>query len=158
MKIHCMEVEVALMPLKNGLVDGGYHSFLNKKTGQALQTTDEQKISDQAWRIPREKRSINTLEERTEEFTGVYAKGDCLIPMGLGKYIPVQTNHEITGEVLIEISDKTIPGLVLPEVVYNIKKRLGCIFAGATGGASGEEVEKAGWKADSIQAVVNRQS
>ena len=32
------------------------------------------------------------------------------------------------GEVLIEISDKTIPGLVLPEIVYNIKKKLGCIF------------------------------
>ena len=27
-----------------------------------------------------------------------------------------------------EISDKTIPGLVLPEIVYNIKKKLGCIF------------------------------
>ena len=46
----------------------------------------------------------------------------------IGKYIPVKTNHEITREVLIEISDKTIPGLVLPEVVYNIKKKLGCIF------------------------------
>ena len=37
-------------------------------------------------------------------------------------------NYEITGEVLIEISDKTIPGLVLPDIVYNIKKKLGCIF------------------------------
>ena len=44
------------------------------------------------------------------------------------KYIPVQTNCEITGEVLIAISDKTIPGLVLPEIVYSIKKKLGCIF------------------------------
>ena len=46
----------------------------------------------------------------------------------MGKYIPVQTNGKFTGEVLIEISDKTIPGLVLPEIVYNIKKKLGCIF------------------------------
>ena len=46
----------------------------------------------------------------------------------MGKYIPVQTNHDITGEVLIVISDNTIPGLVLPEVVYNIKKKLDCIF------------------------------
>ena len=46
----------------------------------------------------------------------------------MGKYIVVQTNQKITGEVLIEIIDKTIPGLVLPEIVYNIKKKLGCIF------------------------------
>ena len=46
----------------------------------------------------------------------------------MGKYIPVQTNHGVTGDVLIEISDKTIPGLLLPEIVYNVKKKLGCIF------------------------------
>ena len=46
----------------------------------------------------------------------------------MGKYIPVQTNHEITGEVLIKISDKTIPGLVLSEIVFNVKKKSGCIF------------------------------
>ena len=40
----------------------------------------------------------------------------------------MQTNLKITGEVLIEISNKTIPGLVLPEIVYNVKKKLGCIF------------------------------
>ena len=44
----------------------------------------------------------------------MYAKEDCSIPMGMWKYIPVQRNGEITGEVLIEISDNTIPGLVLP--------------------------------------------
>ena len=44
------------------------------------------------------------------------------------KYIPVQTNREITGKVLIEISDKTIPGFVLPVIVCNIKKELGYIF------------------------------
>ena len=46
----------------------------------------------------------------------------------MGKYIPVQTNCEITGEFLIEISNKNIPRLVLPEIVYNVKKKLGCIF------------------------------
>ena len=59
---------------------------------------------------------------------GVYANEDCSIPAGMGKYIPVQTNREITGEILIEIRDKTIPGLVLFEIVYNIKKKLGCTF------------------------------
>ena len=46
----------------------------------------------------------------------------------MGKYIPVQLNRGMTGDVLIDISDKTIPGLVLPEIVYNVKKKLGCIF------------------------------
>ena len=55
---------------------------------------------------------------------GVYVKDDCLIITGMGKFIPVQTNWEITGEVLIEISDKTIPRSVPPEIVYNIKKKL----------------------------------
>ena len=45
-----------------------------------------------------------------------------------GKYIPVQTNREITGEVLIKISDKTILVLVRSEIIYNIKKKLGCIY------------------------------
>ena len=58
----------------------------------------------------------------------MYAKEDCSIPVGNGKYIPVQMSCEITGEVLIEISDKNIPGLVLPEIIYNIKKKLRCIF------------------------------
>ena len=58
----------------------------------------------------------------------MYAKENCSIPAGMRKYIPVQTNHKITGEVLIEVHDETIPGLVLPEVVYNIKKKLGEIF------------------------------
>ena len=58
----------------------------------------------------------------------MYAKEDFSMPAGMGKYIPVQTNHEITGEVLIEISDKTILGLVLPEIVFYIKKKLGCTF------------------------------
>ena len=46
----------------------------------------------------------------------------------MGKYIPVQTNREIKGDVLIEISDKTVTGLTLPEIVLNVKKKLGCLF------------------------------
>ena len=65
-------------------------------------------ISSQVWRIPREKIIVNTLNERPEEATGVYAKEDCSFLAGIGKYIPVQTNPENTGEVLIAISDKTI--------------------------------------------------
>ena len=53
---------------------------------------------------------------------------ECFIPTEMGKYIPVQTNCGITGDVLIEISNKTMNGLILPEIVYNIKKKLGCIF------------------------------
>ena len=52
-------------------VDGGYHSFISKKTRRVLKTTEEQMISSQVWRIPQEKININTLEERTEEVTGV---------------------------------------------------------------------------------------
>ena len=47
----------------------------------------------------RDKISVNTLNERPEEATVLYAKKDCSISAGMGKYIPVQTNHEITGEV-----------------------------------------------------------
>ena len=46
----------------------------------------------------------------------------------MGKYIPVQTNRGITGDVLIKISDNTVTGLILPEIVYNLKKKIGCIF------------------------------
>ena len=67
-------------------------------------------ISMQVWRILHERISANTLSERPEEAVGVYAKDDCSIPTGMGKYILVQTNLDITGDVLIEIIDKTIPG------------------------------------------------
>ena len=46
----------------------------------------------------------------------------------MGKYISVQTNRGITGNVLTEISNKTVTGLILLEIVYNVKKKLGCIF------------------------------
>ena len=60
---------------------------------------------------------------------GVYAKDDCLIPAGMGKYIhPSAAEWGDYSEILIEISDTTIPGLVLPKIVYTIKKKLGCIF------------------------------
>ena len=39
----------------------------------------------------------------------------------------MQTNPEIQGDVLVKISDKTGPGLILPEIIYNVKKKLGCI-------------------------------
>ena len=56
-------------------------------------------ISTMVWRIPWERISINSLSERLEETLRVYAKDDCLIPAEMEKYIPVQTNPEITGEV-----------------------------------------------------------
>ena len=58
----------------------------------------------------------------------MYAQEKCFISAGMGKFIPVQTNLGVKGEVLIEISDKTEPGLVLPEIIYNVKKKLGFIF------------------------------
>ena len=61
-----------------------------------------------------------------EEDVEVYAQEECSIPAGMGKYIPVQTNRGIMGDVLIEISDNTVTGLIL--IAYNIKKELGCIF------------------------------
>ena len=45
----------------------------------------------------------------------MYAKEECLIPAGMGKYIQVQTSCDIIDKVLVESSDQTIPGLVLPE-------------------------------------------
>ena len=63
-----------------------------------------------------------------EETIGVYAQDKCSNPAGMDKYIPVQMNHGVTGDFFIEISDKTVPGLVLPEIVHNVKKNLGCIF------------------------------
>ena len=109
-------------------MDGGCHSFISKRSGRVLKATEDQMILMHVWRIPCERIGVNTLNEMPEEAVGVYAMDDCSIPAGMGKYIPVQTNLEITGEVLIELSDKTIPKLVLPEIVYNIKKKLGCIF------------------------------
>ena len=49
-------------------------------------------------------------------------------PAGMGKYVPVQTNPELQGDVLVEIINKTVTGLILPEIVYNVKRKLGCIF------------------------------
>ena len=76
-------------------------------------------ISSQVWRTPLEKISIIALKERTEETVVVYAKESFSISVGMGKYIPVQTNQEITGEVLIEVNDKTIPGLVLRSFIIS---------------------------------------
>ena len=84
----CTKDEVALMPVKDGsasrarLVDGGCHSFANRRSGKIWRATKEQKISTLVWRIPREKKNINVLKERTEEDVGVvYAREECSIPV-----------------------------------------------------------------------------
>ena len=40
----------------------------------------------------------------------------------------MQTNHDIQGDVLIKISNNNVPGLILPEIIYNVKRKIGCIF------------------------------
>ena len=123
LKLICTKDEVALMPVRDGstsrarLVDGGCNSFINQRSGRLWRATVEQKISTQVWRIPCEKIPINVVRERPEEAIGVYAQEECSFPAGMGKYIPVQTNRGVTGDVLIEIEDKTMPGLQLPEIV-----------------------------------------
>ena len=111
-------------------MDGNCSSFKHRRSGRIWRATKAQEISTQAWRIPLDKISINILQDGVEENVGVYAKEQCSIPAGMGKYIPVQTNHEIQGDVLVEINDKTMKGLILPEFVYNIKKKLDSIFIG----------------------------
>ena len=103
-------------------------SFEHRRLGRIWRATREQKISTQAWRIPWEKISINVLQDGVEENVGVYTKEQCSIPAGMGKYFPVQTNLEIQGDVLVKISDKTMAGLILQEIVYNVKRKLGFIF------------------------------
>ena len=66
---------------------------------------------------------IIVLRERPEEDNGVFAQEECFIPTEMGKYTPVQTNHGIQGDLLIEISDKTVTGLIIAEIVYNVKKK-----------------------------------
>ena len=46
----------------------------------------------------------------------------------MGKYITVLRNREIQGDVLVKISDKTVLGLILPEIVYNVKRKFCCTF------------------------------
>ena len=117
------------MPVKDGspsraqLVDGGCNSFISLMSGKVLKATKDQRISTQVWRIPREKISINVVSERPEEAVGVYAQKECSIRAGMGKYIPVQPNRGVTEDILIEISDKTVPGLILPEIGYNVKNK-----------------------------------
>ena len=61
LKLICTENEVALMTIRDGsasrakLVDGGCNSFINLMSGRVWRVTEEQKISTQVWRIPREK-------------------------------------------------------------------------------------------------------
>ena len=70
------------------------------------------------------------LKDEVGENVGVYAKEQCSIPAGMGKYIPVQTNQEIQGDVIVETNDRTVAGLILPEIVYSVRKKLGCVFVG----------------------------
>ena len=72
--------------------------------------------------------NINVLLDGVEENVWVYAKEQCSIQAGMRKYVPEQTNCEIQGDVLVKISNKTMTGLILPENVYKVKKKLGCIF------------------------------
>ena len=46
----------------------------------------------------------------------MYEQEECSIPAGMGKYMPEQTNCGVTGDILIEISDKTVLGLILPRL------------------------------------------
>ena len=65
---------------------------------------------------------------KEQENVGVYAKEQCSIPAGMGKYITVQTNQKIHGDVIVETNDRTVAGLIQPEIVYRVKRKLGCIF------------------------------
>ena len=89
---------------------------------------EEGKCKTEKRRIPREKVTINILKDEVKDNVGMYAKEQCSIPAGMGKYIPVQTNQEIQGDVIVETNDRTVTGLILPEIVYRVKRKLGCIF------------------------------
>ena len=41
---------------------------------------------------------------------------------------PCTTIRDIKEDVLVKISNETVTGLILPEMVYNVKKNLGCTF------------------------------
>ena len=101
---------------------------LKVQANKTCKLMEEPKISTQAWRISCEKINIHVLKEKVEENIGVYSKEECSIPAGIGKYIPVQTIRDIKEDVLVKISNKTVTGLILPEIVYNVKKNLGCTF------------------------------
>ena len=99
----------------------------------------------------------------------------------MGKYIPVQMNHGVIGDVLIEIRDKTVPlilkrgqtiGLVTSCLVTQAeqgqtpqsrKEDVQSVTGRSNdmdtwiGGASVGDVEKAGRKADSVQSMENGQ-
>ena len=102
------------------LVDAGCVSFENSKSQQIWNTTSDQEISTKAWRIPREKVTINVLKDGLVENVGAYPKEQCSIPAGTGKYIPVQTSQEIHGNVLVEATNRTVTGLILPEMMAKV--------------------------------------
>ena len=47
-------------------------------------------ISNHVWKIPLERKSVNTVLQPEEEIIGAYTKEECSIPSGIGKYTPVQ--------------------------------------------------------------------
>ena len=135
LKMICME-EVQFMPIKDGialrasLVDKGFHDFINKKSGAVLGATQGSNDINPSVANPSGKDQHQYGTGEVRRGCGSICK-KILVQFPQGRestYSPVQTSHEIKGEVLIKISDKTIPGLVLPDVVYDIKKKLGCIF------------------------------
>ena len=63
------------------------------------------------------------LQDGVEENVGTVFN-----PSWDGENIPVQENRELQGDVLVKISNKTVMGLILPEIIYNIKRKLGCNF------------------------------
>ena len=94
LQLLCTDEEKILMPGKDGsasrarLVDRGCISFKNCRLGNLWTATRKQEI-------PHEKITINVLKDGVEENVGVYAKEQCSIPAGMGKYMPVQTNREM---------------------------------------------------------------
>ena len=89
----CTEEEVALMPIKDGsalrarLVDGGCHSFINKKSGAVLQATKDQMISSPVWRILWERISINSYRRSQKSLWKYMQKIPFQFWQVTGKYI-----------------------------------------------------------------------
>ena len=98
------------------------------KSGKVWTAAEEQKISIQVWRIPLEKINIFFFKGVGGRGLRSIRKRGVFDHPGMGKYIHVQTSREIIGDDLVEKMDNTVKGLILPEIVYNVKKKLGCIF------------------------------
>ena len=93
------------------LVDGECKSFENQRSRKICRVTREQEISAQTWGIPREKMNINVLQDGVEENVGAYAKEQCSISAGMGKYVPVQKNHEIQEKMFNQDKGQNCDGI-----------------------------------------------